>query len=127
MPALFTSTSTLSSFFKAEEIEAGSETSTRGDPSRSQTVTWAPEAFRRLAIAAPMPAEPPVTIAFRPAKSSLFMGGRSIIAPFHGRSPRRENRFHHRRRSRDGPRRGARVCARRRQGLGERHEREDRS
>src|SRR5258706_1080861 len=68
-------------------MEAGSETSTRGEPSRSQITTFAPEASRRFAIAAPMPCAPPVTTATRPAKSSLFMETRSIIAPFQGRTP----------------------------------------
>src|SRR4026207_800946 len=104
--------------FNAFLIELAADTSPLGEPSRSQTVTFAPEACRRFTIAAPIPCEPPVTIAFRPAKSSLFMRTRSIIAAFHGRSPRREIRFHYRRRCRYGPRR--RDCLRqgRRQGVG---------
>src|SRR5687767_4391628 len=82
MPALFTSTSTRSMPFKAFRIEESLLTSTAGSPSRSQAVTFAPEACRRFTMAAPMPCSPPVTIAFRPAKSSLFMETRSIIAPF---------------------------------------------
>ena len=41
------------------------------------------------------------------------MGTRSIIAAFHGRTPRRKNRVHHRRRPGHGPRRGARLRTRR--------------
>src|SRR5262245_34901922 len=87
MSALWTTTSTRSSFFRAASIDFGSEPSTRGEPSRSQMVTFAPEACRRFTIAAPMPCMPPVTIAWRPAKSSLFMGGRSLIAPFRKAGP----------------------------------------
>src|SRR5688572_16789707 len=88
MPALFTSTSILPKsakvLFRIFSMEAGSETSTAGEPSRSQMRTLAPEACRRFTMAAPMPCMPPVTTAVRPAKSSWFMETRSIIAALHG-------------------------------------------
>ena len=56
------------------EWKAGSETSTLGEPSRSQTMTFAPEAFRRLTMAAPMPCMPPVTTAV-PASEIEFIHG----------------------------------------------------
>src|ERR1051326_8559239 len=75
MPALFTSTSTFLVLFSADSIDDGSATSTLGEPSRSHTTTSAPDALRRLTIAAPMPCMPPVTIAVRPEKSSWFIPG----------------------------------------------------
>src|SRR5687768_4401595 len=123
MPALFTSTSTLPALCSAFWMEAGSVTSTRGEPSRSQIVTLAPDAARRLAMAAPMPCAPPVTTAARPAKSSLFMGHAKYNRCPHGRTSGGKNRVHHRCRTGHGPGRRARLRARGCQGVGDRHQR----
>src|SRR5262245_42800964 len=152
MPALLTSTSTFFSACAARCTAAGSDTSTLGEPSTSHTITSAPEALRRLTMAAPIPCMPPVTTAVRPAKSSLFMrtqlydnrgevrahvpigqGGYIICAlprnsgerSPHGRQAGRQDRFHYGGWAGDRPRRGAGLRARGRQGVGDGSQPED--
>ena len=125
MPALLTRTSTLRSTRPLSQRTS--------DPKHRRAAAveipdhaLAPEACERLTIAAPMPCAPPVTIAFRPAKSSRFMGTRSIIAAFHGRTPRRQDRVHHRRRPGHGPAAAAALAfARGARGVGDRSECQD--
>src|SRR5262245_61667881 len=48
-------------------------TRARAALSRSHRLSAAPDSARRCAMASPMPDTPPVTMATRPARSSLFM------------------------------------------------------
>src|SRR5262245_6792651 len=96
MPALFTSTSILPRSRTASStalVTTGASVTSTAAPltgpgsadtawssvfrSRSQIRTVAPESSRRLVIARPMPAAPPVTMAVRPLKSSWFIGSPS--------------------------------------------------
>src|SRR5688572_10833236 len=88
MPALLTRMSMRPCCFSvlssARWIAAGSVTSVLSASLMSQTATFAPEASRRLTMAAPMPMSPPVTTAVRPLRSSWFIS--LLYCACHGRN-----------------------------------------